>query len=388
MRESFTERKQRERRWRSKRRKEKFRHRWPEQKLRVDIQSKETHKSHRPKGRCNCTKGCGERYRHILSSIKNIPFLSRYLEGDIIISCASSGHGEDERPLTWDSDSFVIGIDQHSSAAISNNKDHFISYQPCTVNVVGVDGVPRGIAAGKGTIQWWIEDDQGIARKILCEKAWHVPSCPKCLLPPQHFARYGNTHREKTTCLQKWDRDIFIWGPNGEYTRTINMGKRKAVPDVISAQRNSIYAKYAQVTSQYVDVETLETSFSTLVSDDEGSELGDKDEPTSSDDDENLSDFMQPQGEFTESENQAAHVIPDDVSTDNGGSATDSSNQDINDLNPPESPDEEEFSEFEVQEVPEDLEVPASTDQAELLRWHYRLGNCSFFKLRQMAFWI
>ena len=157
---------------------------------------------------------------------------------------------------------------------------------------------------------------------------------------------------------------------------------------MISAHGNSIYAKYAQVTSQYVDVETLETSFSTLVSDDEGSELGDKDEPTSSDDDENLSDFMQPQGEFTESENQAAHVIPDEASTDNGGSATDPSNQDINDLNPPEIPDGEEFSEFEVQEVPEDLEVPASTDQAELLRWHYRLGNCSFFKLRQMAFWI
>ena len=199
MRESFPERKERERRWRSKRKKQKYQHRRPKRTLRVEILSRETHKSQQPKGRYNCTKGNGERYYRILSFLKNIPFIYRYLEGDIIMSCASSRDGEDERPLSWDSDSFVIGIDQHSSAAISNNKDHFTSYQPCTVNVVGVDGIPRGIASGKGTIEWWIEDDEGIPRKIRCEKAWYVPSCPKGLLPPQHFARYGNTHREKTT---------------------------------------------------------------------------------------------------------------------------------------------------------------------------------------------
>ena len=35
-----------------------------------------------------------------------------------------------------------------------------------------------------------------------------------------------------------------------------------------------------------------------------------------------------------------------------------------------------------VEEIPQDEDYLATSDQAELLRWHYRLGHVSFFKLR------
>ena len=158
------------------------------------------------------------------------------------------------------------------------------------------------------------------------------------------------------------------------------MGKNKAVPDVISAHGNSIYVKYAEVISQYSNIDTLETSFSTMVSDDESSEVGEREDHTSSRD-ENIIDFLQPQSNLTQYKNQEVHVIPDDDSAINSGSATDTTNQDNSESSPFENQENEDREAFEVQRVPEDLEIPASSDQAELLRWHYRLGHCSFFSL-------
>ena len=39
----------------------------------------------------------------------------------------------------------------------------------------------------------------------------------------------------------------------------------------------------------------------------------------------------------------------------------------------------------EVKEIPRDQEYQATSDQAELLKWHYRMDHVSFFKLRTMA---
>ena len=82
----------------------------------------------------------------------------------------SSSQDDEEKLLTWDSDSFVIGVDQHKSAPISNDKRHFVELQESNAKVIGMDGVPRVIAAGKGKLIWFIEDDEGIIQK------WVIPN--------------------------------------------------------------------------------------------------------------------------------------------------------------------------------------------------------------------
>ena len=120
------------------------------------------------------------------------------------MSSTASQETEDKIHL-WDSNSFVIGIDQHTSASISNDKQHFIDLKESTAKVVGVNGVPRGIAAGKGTLVWFVENDEGITHKWVILNAYYIQSCPKYLLPSQFFAKHKNTNKEKTQCLQLWN---------------------------------------------------------------------------------------------------------------------------------------------------------------------------------------
>ena len=307
----------------------------------------------------------------------------------IATMAARNTHDSQEGVLSWDSDSFTIGIDQHTSSPISNDKNHFINLQNTTAKVVGVDGVPRGIAAGKGTLQWLVEDDEGVVHKWKIPNAYYIPDCPKCLLPPQFFAKYGNTNREKTQCLQLWDRTVLKWGPNGEFTKTIWLGHDRAVPDMTSAASTKTYSAYSNMLDIKSHVECFEVSIPHFIEDyesdqDTSNETSNKDidedtiVPINSQlrgegsmvnektHDENLTDLV---NKTTVVNQSAPHVIENDGVVDTS-TATDTT------LPPSTSPT--------VREIPQDQDFPATSDQAELLRWHYRLGHISFFKLRTM----
>jgi hypothetical protein len=67
----------------------------------------------------------------------------------------------------FDSDSFIIGIDNHASRSISNNIDHFSTAlrPPKNAFIQGVGGEFLTVK-GEGTLFWHIEDDQGKVHKI------------------------------------------------------------------------------------------------------------------------------------------------------------------------------------------------------------------------------
>jgi hypothetical protein len=64
--------------------------------------------------------------------------------------------------LHFDSDSFIIGVDNHASRSISNNIDHFITAlrSPETAFIQGVGGELLTVK-GEGTLVWHIKDDKG-----------------------------------------------------------------------------------------------------------------------------------------------------------------------------------------------------------------------------------
>ena len=182
---------------------------------------------------------------------------------------------DDVRLASFDSDSFVIGLDQHCSRAISNDRSHFLTFKDINVSVDGISG--PGKAIGKGTIQWYIEDDDGAIHEFQIPNSFYVPSSPKCLLPSQHFAKLGlNTNLETTRCIQYHNRPVLHWGPDGEFTKTVYNNPVTDVPDMKSAPSNRSYTAYAAIASKVTQVEKFELAcFPTVVSDDEESATSD-----------------------------------------------------------------------------------------------------------------
>ena len=123
---------------------------------------------------------------HFLSQLAKLkPPKSRSGHYATTIATMAARHTHDSQVglLSWDSDSFTIGIDQHTSSPISNDKNHLIYLQNTTAKVVGVDGVPRGIAAGKGTLQWLVEDDEGVVHRWKIPNAYYNSRLPQVSSP-------------------------------------------------------------------------------------------------------------------------------------------------------------------------------------------------------------
>jgi hypothetical protein len=74
---------------------------------------------------------------------------------------------KDAHQIHFDSDSFIIGIDNHASRSISNNIDHFTTAlrSPKNAFIQGVGGELLTVK-GEGTLVWHVEDDEGRAHRI------------------------------------------------------------------------------------------------------------------------------------------------------------------------------------------------------------------------------
>jgi hypothetical protein len=64
-----------------------------------------------------------------------------------------------------DTDSFMIGLDNHATCCMENNVHNFVTKLTPTPNI-RVRGVGNQLmeAKGKGTVLWKIEDDNGVVQ--------------------------------------------------------------------------------------------------------------------------------------------------------------------------------------------------------------------------------
>ena len=97
-------------------------------------------------------------------------------------------------PYHFDSDLFLIRIDNHTMMTISNDKSHFIGLI-CPTNI-GVKGFGGNMikATGKGTLKWKIEDDEGKVHIFAINNALYVLQSSLCILCPQQWAKQANDH--------------------------------------------------------------------------------------------------------------------------------------------------------------------------------------------------
>ena len=86
----------------------------------------------------------------------------------------------------YDSDSFVVGINNHHSNSMSKNIKHFITPLTPIPNTF-VKGAGGYITVmGSDTLRWRIDDDDRKAYIIFIKDSAYVPNIPKYLLSCQH----------------------------------------------------------------------------------------------------------------------------------------------------------------------------------------------------------
>jgi hypothetical protein len=282
----------------------------------------------------------------------------------------------------FDSDSFLIGIDNHASVCIFNNKDHAITDivpWPTTRKEPSVMDFGGGTSAIKGqaTIRWQLEDDAGQIDAVDISGAAYVPSAPYCILSPQHWAQQSKDdypRKRGTWCATYGDCCVLQWRQRS-HTKTIQHDPRSNVPKFRTAPGTTLYRVSTAVLDEIHGMEELEhVCYQTSVISETESE----------------EEHHHHQDELEDAW-QYAHGKPPNQT--HLPSNTTSTKEPSPQRTTPHLTTEENVYDFmqghpkPVDAIPEEEEyaLAATTDKAELLRWHYRLNHLSWTKLRLLS---
>ena len=94
---------------------------------------------------------------------------------------------------TFDSDAQALMLDDGASACITNDKEDFMEPpKRVDMKVKGIKG--HAEATHRGTIKWYIEDDQGLVHVMIIRGAYLIPDAPTRILSPQHLAQQADDH--------------------------------------------------------------------------------------------------------------------------------------------------------------------------------------------------
>ena len=249
----------------------------------------------------------------------------------------------------FDSDSYPIGVDSLATACMSHCKEDFIQ---STLRRFQSNKQARPYGKGStipihslGTLQWSLEDDNGRVHKFHIPNSLYIPDGNMRLLLPQHWAteavnalKYSN--KDSFNSQQFWNRNVLTWGRHCQHHRTIYNSPRSNVPIVQSAPSTKSFTAYQAVMHNKLDT-TCYTCFDSQIEDNN---------------DDTASILNIPTPTSNETVEQANDLL----------------------LN---------WDRKDPQAVREEDEpiLTAITDQAELMRWHYRLGHLSFKKLKVLA---
>jgi len=126
------------------------------------------------------------------------------------------------QPLTFDTDSFPILVDNCCSASITNDLQDFIAPPRTTSTTIeGYSG--KSTATKIGTVKWKIKDDKGKVHIILLPGTYYAPAGKYKLLCPQHWAQTANDNTPQpdgTYCVTYASKIVMFWAQR-QYKKTI-----------------------------------------------------------------------------------------------------------------------------------------------------------------------
>ncbi len=112
-------------------------------------------------------------------------------------------------PVRFDSDSYLIGLDNHASRCMAN-APHLFEDLRLDNNKGQVDGINSGLdIAGQGTIKFNIINNDGKLHKIKTPNMLYVSNLKRCLLLPQHWAQEAGDEQTwmgnyRDSCVLNW----------------------------------------------------------------------------------------------------------------------------------------------------------------------------------------
>ena len=260
-----------------------------------------------------------------------------------------------ERPrhVRFDTDSFRLGIDTFATGCMSPDKDHFITYtkaegQECK-------GIAAGLKiAGRGTLRFRIDDDDGVTHTITVPNSVHIPDLPMVLVSPQHWAQQTTDNTESTSCAKHTVLSFRGYKKTIPYSAQSNTPSFRSTPGTLRYQAFAAVVEHGTATStsllrsEHIVTEDEESSS-------EGASEGDAD-GYNADEELPMSDR-----EGEQQPKQSRH----------GTHTKKCSHKHATTHLQPHADDAERLT----------VESP----QADLLRWHYRLGHLSFKLIKAMA---
>jgi hypothetical protein len=168
----------------------------------------------------------------------------------------------------YDTDSKIIRIDNCASYSISFDKNDFITpLKPVRQKVKGLGGVLDGLQTG--TIEWKVEDDEGMPYVIKLPGSLYVPNSPSRLLSPQHWAQTASG--DQPWCETYHDEVRLLWN-GGKGMKTAKLSKETGnVATIYTAPGFQAYHTFMEE-SGLKDQEELMTFAQNVISDDEASD--------------------------------------------------------------------------------------------------------------------
>jgi hypothetical protein len=104
--------------------------------------------------------------------------------------------------IRFDSDSYPIGIDSHTSRCMVNAPCLFEDLK--LEEVWEVEGIKLGLdIKGKGTFKFKIENDNGKMHEIKISSSLYIPDLKRCLLSPQHWVQEAKDNHPRPIGTQK-----------------------------------------------------------------------------------------------------------------------------------------------------------------------------------------
>jgi hypothetical protein len=171
-----------------------------------DISLDDPHELNQPqlvsRARSNSTSPCSMTRRWMPGRLYRVLMLLASIQGAVAVAitadepkfalqhimfCFKATH-QNTYDHQYDSDSFLIAIDNCSSKCITNSMSDYIQEpQPIRISVKGIGGTVT--ATYKGRVSWPIEDNQGVRHDLVIDDVYFNASSPYRLLSPQHWAQ-------------------------------------------------------------------------------------------------------------------------------------------------------------------------------------------------------
>ena len=275
----------------------------------------------------------------------------------------------------FDSDSFAVGVDNHASRCMGNDKRLFENLTLARA-AQRVGGISKGLAIeGKGTLVLDVNDDTGKPHRIKIPNSLYLPELRMCLLSPQHWAQEAgdNYPLPNGTRMENTAHNcVLVWG-QGKHVKTIPFDPATNTPIFYTSPSTSSYRAFVN-TFMACEAPYFERERVLHV-------------PRRR----HLDGTPPPPEEFVAEENLN---VKEGFRVGEGAIGADDDTVPAGNLPPPpelaphqdlHQRDALSFDPSPLLRDDEEYSLSAPDDQAKLMRWHYHLGHLPFGRLQQLA---